>query len=63
MLNCNLVKFIHNKWLQEFDNMSGDLYVVTMDDYILVFLQVIVYHQFLKGGIGVDGLNKKELKF
>jgi hypothetical protein len=43
--------------------MSGDLYVVTMDDYILVFFQVMVYHQFLKGGIGVDGLNKEELKF
>jgi hypothetical protein len=62
MPNCNLVESIHNKWLQASGNKGGDLYVATMDDYIRVFLQIVAYHQFLKGGAGGDGPSKEELK-
>jgi hypothetical protein len=58
MPNCNFAEFIHNKWLQAFGNKGGDLYVATVDDYIRAFLQVVVYHQFLKGGAGGDGPSK-----
>jgi hypothetical protein len=59
MPNCNLVEFIHNKWLQASGNKGGDLYVATVDDYIRTFLQVVAYHQFLKGGLGAMALAKK----
>lgn len=62
MPNCNFVKSIHNKWFQASDNKGGHLYVETVDDYIRAFLQVVSYHQFLKGGIGGDGSSKKNLK-
>jgi hypothetical protein len=62
MPNCNLAESIHNKWLQASGNKGGDLYVATVDDYIRAFLQVVAYHQFLKGGVGGDGPSKKELK-
>jgi hypothetical protein len=53
MLNCNLAKSIHNKWLQASSNKDGDLYVATVDDYI------VAYHQFLNGGVGGDGPSKE----
>jgi hypothetical protein len=62
MPNCNLAESIHNNWLQASGNKGGDLYVATVDDYIRAFLQVVAYHQFLKGGAGGDGPSKKELK-
>ena len=62
MPNCNLDKSIHNKWFQESGYKGGNLYVATMDDYIRAFFQVMLYHQFLKGGIGDDGPNKEKLK-
>jgi hypothetical protein len=62
MSNCNLAEFIHNKWLQASGNKSDDLYVATVDDYIQAILQVVAYHQFLKGGVGGDGPSKKKLK-
>ena len=62
MLSCNLAESVHNKWLQALSNKGGDLYVATVDNYIRAFLQVVVYYQFLKGGIGGDGLSKEELK-
>src|SRR5450631_3806638 len=62
MPNCNLAESIHNKWLQASGNKGGDLYVATMDDYIRAFLQVVAYHQFLKGGVGGDGPSKEKLK-
>lgn len=62
MPNCNLAESIHNKWLQASGNKGGDLYVATVDDYIRAFLQVVAYHQFLKGGVGGDGPSKEELK-
>jgi hypothetical protein len=58
MPNCNLAESIHNKWLQASGNKGGDLYVATVDDYIRAFLQVMAYHQFLKGGAGGDGPSK-----
>ena len=62
MLNCNLAKSIHNNWLQVFGNKGGNLYVAIIDDYIRTFLQVMAYHQFLKGGVGGVGLSKEKLK-
>jgi hypothetical protein len=62
MSNCNLAESIHNKWLQASGNKGGDLYVATVDDYVRSFLQVVAYHQFLKGGAGGDGHSKEELK-
>ena len=62
MPNCNLAESIHNKWLQASGNKGGDLYTATVDDYIRAFLQVVAYHQFLKGGVGGDGPSKEELK-
>jgi hypothetical protein len=59
MPNCNLAESIHNKWLQASGNKGGDLYVATVDDYIRAFLQIVAYHQFLKGGAGGDGLSKE----
>jgi len=34
MPNCNLAEFIHNKWLQAAGYEGGDLYVITMNEYI-----------------------------
>ena len=62
MPSCNFAEFVHNKWLQASDNKGGDLYVATVDDYIRTFLQVGVYYQFFKGGIGGDDPSKEELK-
>ena len=59
MPNCNLAESIRIKWLQASGNKGGDLYV---DDYIQAFLQVMAYHQFLKGGARGDGPSKKKLK-
>ena len=56
--NCNLAKSVHNKWPQASGKKDGNLYVASLDDYIRDFLQVMAYHQFLKGGIGSDGPNK-----
>ena len=38
------------------------MYVVVIDDYIRAFLQVVVYYQYLKGGVGGMGPSKEELK-
>ena len=62
MPSCNLAESIHNKWLQASGNKGGNLYVAMVDDYVQVFLQVVAYYTFLKGGIGGDGPNKEELK-
>jgi hypothetical protein len=59
MPNCNLAESFHNKWLQASGNKGGDFYVTTVDDYIRAFLQVVTYHQFLKGGAGGDGPSKE----
>jgi hypothetical protein len=59
MPNCNVAEYNHNKWLQASDNKGGDLYVTILDDYIRTFLQVVVYHQFLEGGVGGNGVAKK----
>lgn len=59
---CNLAKFIHNKWPQASNNKDRDLYVAIVDDYIQAFLEVVVYFQFVKGGISVEHLRKEELK-
>ena len=61
MFNCNIAESIHNKWLQASDNKGGDVYVATVNDYIRAFLQVMAYHQFLKGGVGGDGPSKEKL--
>ena len=62
MPSCNLVETVHNKWLQAFSNNSGDLYVAAVDDYIRIFLQVVAYYQYLKGGVDGFGPRKKELR-
>ena len=59
MPNCNLSESIHNQWLQASGDIGGDLYVATMDEYICVILQVVEYHQFLKGGVGDIGPSKE----
>jgi hypothetical protein len=48
MLSCNLAESVHNKWLQASGNKDGDLYVATVDDYIRVFLQVVVDYKSLE---------------
>ena len=62
MSSCNLAESVHNKWLQASGNKVGDSYVATVDDYICIFLQVVTYYQFLKGGIGGDRPSKGKLK-
>ena len=62
MPNCNLAKSIYNKWLQASGNKGGNLYVATVKYYIRAFFQVMVYHQFLKGGVGGMALTKKKPK-
>ena len=62
MPSCNLAETVHNKWLQASGNKRGDLYVAAVDDYIRAFLQVVVYYQYLKGGVGGMGPSRKELK-
>ena len=52
MPSCNLVKTMHNKWLQASGNKGSDLYVTTVDDYIRAFLQVVAFYQYLKSGVG-----------
>jgi hypothetical protein len=63
MSNCNFTESIHNKWFQASGNKGGDLYVATVDDYIRALLQVVAYHQFLKGGVRGDGPSKKNSRF
>jgi hypothetical protein len=63
MSNYNLAESIHNKWLQVFNNKGDDLYVATVDDYIQAFIQVVAYHQFLKGGVGAMALAKRNSSF
>ena len=36
--------------------------MATVDDYIRAFIQVVAYHQFLKGGVGGDGPSKEKIK-
>jgi hypothetical protein len=62
MPSCNLAESVYNKWLQASGNKDGDLYVAMVDDYIRVFLQVVAYYQFLKGGISGDGPSKEKMK-
>ena len=47
---CNLLKTIHNKWLQASGNKMVDLYSATGNDYSRVALQSTAYYNFLKGG-------------
>ena len=53
---------MHNKWLQASGNKGGDLYVAAVDNYIRAFLQVIAYHQYLKGGVKGMGPSREELR-
>jgi hypothetical protein len=62
MSNCNVAESIHNKWLQMSNNKGDNLYVATVDEYNRAFLQIVTYHQFLKGGVGGDDPSKEELK-
>ena len=61
MLSCNLAKILHNKWLHASGNKGRNLYIPALDDYIRAFQQVVMYYQYLKGGIGGLG-SSKELK-
>jgi len=63
MPNSNLAKSIYNKWLLVSGNKGGDLYVAIVDDYIWAIFQVVAYYQFWKGGVGGDGLAKKNSNF
>jgi hypothetical protein len=62
MPSYNLAETVHNKWKQASGDRGVDLYVATVDDYVRGFLQVINYHQFLKGDVGGTGPSKDELK-
>ena len=62
MPSCNLAEIVLNKWLQASGNKGGDLYIAAVDDYIRAFLQVVVYYQYLKGGVGRMGPSREELK-
>ena len=38
MPTCNLVKMVHNKWLQQSGNKMTSLYVAIVDDLIYAFI-------------------------
>jgi hypothetical protein len=61
MPSCNLTKTIHNKWLQQSSNRGIDLYVAIVDDFVWVLMQVVRYHQYLKGERTGTGLEKEEM--
>ena len=62
MLLCSLTKKIHNKWLQAPSNKGRDLYIEVVDNYILAFLQVMAYYQYVKRWHQGYGFSKVELK-
>ena len=62
MPTCNLAKTVHNKWLQQSNNKMVFLYEAKVDDMIRVFMQIVNYHAWLKGGSDSKGLNLVFLK-
>ena len=62
MPSCNLAETVHHKWNQASGKKGADLYVAAVDDYVRAFLQVVRYHQFLKGGVCGTGPSKEELR-
>ena len=61
MSSCNLAEIVHNKWLQQSDNRGNDLYIATVDDLVRAFMQMVRYHQFLKGEHARTGPGKDKL--
>lgn len=63
MPNCNLVKSIHNKWLQDLATTVA-IYMWRLWMSVFEFLsKSLQYHQFFKDGAGDDSLSKTKLKF
>src|ERR1700737_618984 len=61
MPTCNLVKTVHNKWLQQFGNKITCLYKATVDDLICAFMQIANYMLWLRGGSAGKGLDTASL--
>lgn len=61
MPSCNLAETVHNKWLQQSGKRGTDLYVATVDDFVRAFMQMVKYHQYLKGNQTGTGPGKEEL--
>lgn len=61
MPSCNLAETVHNKQLRQFENQGIDLYIATIDDFVIAFIQIVRYYQYLKDDGGRMGLGKKEL--
>lgn len=43
-------------------NKDNDLNIAAMNDYVHTFLQVVGYHQFVKGCVEGVGSNKQQLR-
>jgi len=43
---CNASKIVHNVWLQQSRKRGACLYVVTLDDYVQIFIQSTLYSHF-----------------
>jgi hypothetical protein len=62
MRSCNLAESMHHKWNQQSGNRGSDLYIATVDDFIRALMQVVRYHQYLKGDRAGTGPGKEELQ-
>jgi hypothetical protein len=57
-----LVKTIHNKWLQQSSNRENDLFAATGDDKIQAAMQTTNYMAYLKDNFSRIGPSRQELK-
>jgi hypothetical protein len=62
MPSYKLAESIHTKWKQQSGDRGSDLYVATVDDFVLAYIQCSAYSQFLKGDNLGTGPSKEELK-
>ncbi len=59
-VDCNLLKTIHNIWLQQFRKRGSCLYTTTSNENVWSFKQSSLYGEYLKGGPSIQGLNRIE---
>jgi len=60
MLTYNLLKMIHNIWLQQ-SKKRAYLYVMMLNDYMQTFKQFALFYVFLHGGRFRIGMDMDEL--
>jgi len=61
MLTYNLLKMIHNIWLQRSKKRGAYLYVMMLNDYMQTFKQFALFYVFLHGGHFRIGMDMDEL--